>query len=233
MTIDRLFSRTGLEVRASGLSRTFNIGTQQTHALNDVSAHVQPGEIVGIQGPSGGGKTTLLHILGGIERADSGQVLVGNHEVTALRDQDRLAAFRLREVGFVFQAFNLIPGLTILDNLQFPMSIAGVASAQSAERGRELLSLVGVSHKERSRPDELSGGEQQRVAIALALANDPPLILADEPTGNLDSRNSETVIELLIRLARLGKTVIVSTHDQLIARSVDRVLHMRDGRLSD
>lgn len=233
MTIDKLFSRTGLEVRASGLSRTFKIGAQQTRALDGVSAHVRPGEIVGVQGPSGGGKTTFLQILGGIERADSGQVLVGDHEVTALRDQDRLAAFRLREVGFVFQAFNLIPGLTILENLQFPMSIAGVASAQSATRGRELLSLVGVSHKERSRPDELSGGEQQRAAVALALANDPPLLIADEPTGNLDSRNSETVIELLVRLARLGKTVIVSTHDQLIARHLDRVLHMRDGRLSD
>lgn len=233
MSIEILFTRAGLELRVIAVSRTFNSGAMRSRALDNVSAHFHPGEIVGIQGPSGGGKTSFLQVIGGVERADSGQVFVGEHEVTALSDQDRLAAFRLSEVGFVFQAFNLIPGLTITENVQFPMIVAGEKSKSSAERARALLDLVGVGHKADSRPDELSGGEQQRSAIALALANDPPLILADEPTGNLDSRNSETVIGLLIRLAKLGKTVIVATHDPLVTRKVDRVLHMRDGQLSN
>jgi putative ABC transport system ATP-binding protein len=167
-------------------------------------------------------------MLGGIDRPDSGQLLFGGRPQP--NTDTELAKFRLYEVGFVFQAFNLIPGLTALDNLQLPMTAAGKHHHDRIDRGHSLLELVGMKEKASKRPDELSGGEQQRVAIAVALVNDPPLLLADEPTGNLDSRNGMMVAELLCALAHnYGKAVLICTHDPAIAAKGDEIIHMKDG----
>ena len=219
--------RRGVEVVAKDLIKVYRTGKTEVIALRGLNMRVEPGEVVAIMGPSGCGKTTLLNLIGGLDRPTAGTIVVGGRNLVAATEAE-LECYRLLEVGFVFQFFNLVPTLTALENVELPMALAGKPSR--AKRARELLELVGLSHRAHHKPDELSGGEQQRVAIACALANDPPLILADEPTGELDRENAKLVVDLLVRLGReMGKTVIIATHDYFVARHADRILRMEDG----
>jgi putative ABC transport system ATP-binding protein len=217
----------GVEVK--GLSKVYRTAAGPVVALDHVSWRFDAGRCVALMGPSGCGKTSLLNLIGGIDRASSGSISAGGAEVTALAERD-LERYRLLQVGYVFQFFNLIPSLSAAENLELPMLLAGAGVDERRARARELLEAVGLGAKAHKRPEELSGGEQQRVAIGVALVNDPPLILADEPTGNLDSGNIGVITDLLLSLAEAGKTVIVATHDPKVASAFARVHHMRDGR---
>ncbi len=227
-----LFSRQGLDITVRDLYKTYRTGEQTFTALNGVSCDIRMGQVTVLQGPSGCGKSTFLNMLGGIDRADKGTAKVGDKDLSQAMPEWALSHYRLYDVGFVFQAFNLVPGLTAIDNLQLPMTVTGRPHQERIARGRALLELVGMRDKVDKRPDELSGGEQQRVATALALVNDPLLILADEPTGNLDSTNSMTVADLLCSLAHeFGKTVVIATHDPAVGARGDVVLQIRDGSI--
>jgi ABC-type lipoprotein export system ATPase subunit len=229
-----LFARTGSDIHVGHLNKSYRVGSESFKALTDVSCSIARGRVSIIQGPSGCGKTTLMNILGGVDSADSGEVLVEGAGPLDRKDERALASYRLSEVGFVFQSFNLIPGLSALDNLQLPLTVAGKKSDERRARGLALLELVGMQEKAKKRPDELSGGEQQRVAIALALVNDPPFILADEPTGNLDSANANIVVDLLVSLAHdFGKTVLITTHDSFVGERGDSIFKMRDGEIKE
>ncbi|HCZ06568.1 MAG TPA: macrolide ABC transporter ATP-binding protein [Thermotogae bacterium] len=207
------------------------MGTEEVRALDGVTLEVQPGEILVVMGPSGSGKSTLLHIMGCLDRPTSGQVYIDGRNVSKLNDR-QLARVRNAMLGFVFQQFNLLPRLTALENVELPMIYAGVPRKKRIDRARDLLERFELSDRLKHRPSQLSGGQQQRVAIARALANNPKVILADEPTGNLDTASGEVVIENLVRLNREeGITVVVVTHDPEIAGIGDRVIHMRDGRI--
>ena len=197
-------------------------------ALREVSLTVAEGEVVAIMGPSGSGKTTLLNLIAGVDKPTAGRVVVGGVEVSSLGEEE-LRDYRLRRVGYVFQQYNLIPTLTALENVLLPMTLAG---RRDPQRARALLAEVGLQGKEDRYPEELSGGEQQRLAIAVALANDPPLIVADEPTGELDIATGERVVKLLLAQSREhGKTVVMTTHDPRVARMSDRVILIEDGRI--
>jgi len=218
-------------IEAEGLSKSYRRGRSVVHALQDVNLRVAPGEFLAVMGPSGSGKSTLLHLLGCLDRPTAGVLRLGNLEVTRLPD-DRLPRIRQRCVGFVFQQHNLIPTLSALENVMLPMRYTGVPAAKRRRRAAALLRQVGLNHRLHHRPGELSGGEQQRVAVARALANRPAILLADEPTGELDSRTSQEVIQLMRRLNReAGVTVLVVTHDPLVARATDRIVLLRDGRI--
>jgi putative ABC transport system ATP-binding protein len=209
------------------------MGHTTVHALDGVSISVEKGEFLGVMGPSGSGKSTLLNLVGGLDRPSAGQIWVEGREITTL-DENELAAYRRREVGFVFQAFNLIATMTALQNVAFPMFFARVPPACRRERGRYLLEAVGLAKRTDHRPTELSGGEQQRVAIARALANDPAIILADEPTGNLDSNTGAEVMSVLARLnEEQGRTIVVVSHDPTVIDFVRRSIHLLDGRITD
>ncbi|HET7457315.1 MAG TPA: ABC transporter ATP-binding protein [Gemmatimonadaceae bacterium] len=197
-------------------------------AVRGVSLDVAEGDYVAIVGPSGCGKSTLLNLLGAIDRPTAGSVSIRGRDVSTMSDREA-TRFRLLNVGFVFQRFYLMPTLSARENVELPMAEAGVARAERAARARELLGYVGLAPRERHRPPQLSGGEQQRVAIARALANRPALVLADEPTGELDARTGADVIALFERLNRDGTTIVVVTHDEGLARAARRVVHMRDG----
>lgn len=216
-------------VDVEDLVKTYKTPAADVRALQGVSWHVKAGEAVALMGPSGCGKTTLLNIVAGMDRATSGTVKVGATDVTLLAERE-LENYRLRRVGYIFQFFNLIPSLSALDNLDLPQLLAKVDKAKRTERSLNLLEQVGLKAKAHKRPEELSGGEQQRVAICLALVNDPPLIVGDEPTGNLDSKNRDVVIDLLINLAKNeNKAVIIATHDPKVANVFEQVYNMRDG----
>lgn len=222
-------SGTAAGVRLEGVGKTYNTAAGDVTALRDISWSVPAGSAVAIMGPSGCGKTTLLNMLGGMDRPTGGQIWVADTDVTGMTER-ALESYRLRQVGFVFQFFNLIPSLSALENLELPMVLAGIPHDQRRGRATSLLATVGLVEKGHKRPDELSGGEQQRVAICLALVNDPPLILADEPTGNLDSANVEIITNLLVSLStKRGKTVIVSCHDPKVVEAFPKVYRMRDG----
>ena len=199
-------------------------------ALRGVSFAVQEGEFVAIIGSSGSGKSTLLALLGALDEADKGVIRFRGEDITKLRDP---AGFRARNIGFVFQAFHLLPTLTALENVQVPMFEAGMAKRDRQRKARELLEIVGMGHRLDHLPAKLSGGERQRVAIARSLANDPGILLADEPTGNLDSKNSHQIMELLEGLHRdKGMTLVLVTHDMEVARAADRVITMKDGQIA-
>jgi putative ABC transport system ATP-binding protein len=202
------------------------------HAVRGLSLDVRSGEYVAIVGPSGCGKSTFLNLLGVIDAPSSGTLTIAGKEVSRLSDREA-TLFRLQRIGFVFQRFYLMPVLTALENVELPMAEAGLAKGERKARARELLAYVGLGERVSHRPTELSGGEQQRVAIARALANRPALLLADEPTGELDARTGEEVIALFDRLNRDGTTLIVVTHDEVLARAAHRVVHMRDGVIVD
>ena len=212
------------------LARDYRMGGEDVHAVRGVSFDVQRGEYVAVVGPSGCGKSTLLNLLGVIDAPSRGQVLIDGRDTSTMRDAEA-TAFRLRHVGFVFQRFYLMPTLSALENVMLPMAEAGVPKPERIARARELLAYVGLDARERHRPTQLSGGEQQRVAIARALANRPSLLLADEPTGELDARTGAEIIRLFARLHADGTTIVVVTHDEELARAARRVIHMRDGKV--
>ena len=226
---DNLFKNAGLGVTVTGVSKRYTMAAGDVHALRESSWEVRKGDAVAIMGPSGCGKTTLLNLLGGVDRPTTGHILIDGQDLTAMNERS-LETHRLRRVGFVFQFFNLIPSITAFENLELPMVMAGTPEEECRARARRLLGLVGLEAKGEKRPEELSGGEQQRVGVALALANDPALILADEPTGNLDSTNAVAIATLLKSLAtEYGKTVIMVSHDPKTVEVFPTVYAMRDG----
>ncbi|HKA69373.1 MAG TPA: ABC transporter ATP-binding protein [Actinomycetes bacterium] len=218
-------------ILVDGLTRTYRTGQVEVRALKSVSFEVQSGQLVAIQGRSGSGKTTLLNLIGGLDTPDQGRVLVDGQDVTAL-DEGGLLQLRRETVGFVFQSFGLISVLSAAENVGVPLRLALVASNEREERVRRLLALVGLQAHANQRPYELSGGQQQRVAIARALANRPRLLIADEPTGQLDSQTAREIMLLIQALVRTqGVTAIVATHDPALLNLADRVLELRDGAL--
>lgn len=206
------------------------MGSEVVRALRGLSLDIDRNEYVAIVGPSGCGKSTLLNILGVIDRPTSGEVRFRGRDVATLSDREA-TLFRLHNIGFVFQRFYLLPTLTARENIELPLAEAGVRAADRTARARELLAYVGLSERERHRPSQLSGGEQQRVAIARALANRPAMLLADEPTGELDARTGAQVIDLFRRVHTDGTTIVVVTHDQLLAAAAQRIVQMRDGAI--
>jgi putative ABC transport system ATP-binding protein len=219
-------------VAARDLRRDYAMSAGVVHAVRGVTLDVRAREYVAIVGPSGCGKSTLLNLIGAIDAPSSGTLAIAGQRLDGLPDRDA-TLFRLRRIGFVFQRFYLMPVLTALENVELPMSEAGLGKTERRTRARELLAYVGLGERLHHRPTELSGGEQQRVAIARALANKPALLLADEPTGELDARTGEEMIALFERLNTDGTTIIVVTHDEDLARAAHRVVHMRDGLIVD
>ena len=218
-------------LRAEGLHRTYGSGETAVHAVSDVSLEVRAGELVVLRGASGSGKTTLLNLLGGLDTPTSGTVSLGDRDVTGA-DESELVELRRRDLGFVFQGFALLPVLSAAENVELPMRIGGMPATEREERTAELLEAVGLTGHENQRPDELSGGQQQRLGIARALANSPRLLIADEPTGQIDSTNADAMMALIARLVHeRGVAAIVSTHDPRMAAYADRILELRDGRL--
>ena len=218
-------------IKCEELWKTYRTDGLEASALKDVNLKINKGDIMAIMGPSGSGKSTLLHILGCLDKPTKGLLLIDGKDVSRMND-DQLARIRREKLGFVFQFFHLIPSLTTLGNVMLPMSFAGVAGEQQNKRATELLEMVGLGHRLQHRPNELSGGERQRAAIARAMANKPAIILADEPTGNLDSKTGAGILELLRDICdRENQTVIIVTHDFRAASYADRVLVLRDGRI--
>ena len=226
--------RTEAIVALKGVWKVYRMGRRrkiEVEALRGVDLTVERGEFLAVMGPSGSGKSTLLHLMGCLDRPTKGRVLFEGQDVTRLRPS-ALARIRNRRVGFVFQSFNLFPALTALGNVELPMIFAGMPRAERIYRAQELLSRVGLGERAKHLPSELSGGEQQRVAIARALANSPDLLLADEPTGNLDTETGRGVLSLLSEANREGVTVAVVTHDPEVAEAAGRKLGLRDGRIA-
>ncbi|WP_457555102.1 ABC transporter ATP-binding protein [Candidatus Pyrohabitans sp.] len=219
-------------ISAVSLSKVYTLGGVLIHALRGVDLKIEEGEFLAVVGASGSGKSTLLHILGGLDRPTSGRVYLSDSELTAL-DEDELAEVRAKKIGFVFQFHNLIPALTALENVELPMVFAGVKPAQRRRRAAKLLREVGLGDRLSHTPLQLSGGEQQRVAIARALANKPEVVLADEPTGELDSANSLLIMETLLKLTEEhGITIVMVTHDSEMAGFADRIVKLRDGKIA-
>ena len=222
-------SRSGVDVVAKGLVKVYGSGKTETVALHGLNMEVKAGEGTVIMGPSGCGKTTLFNMIGGVDKPTAGTIKVGDFVVTEA-DEGQLEKHRMLTVGFVFQTFNLIPMLNAAENVELPMILAGVGKEERARRSKLLLEDVGLGEKLHNKPSELSMGEQQRVAIAAALANDPPVVLADEPTGELDSRNAAIVTDMLLELSEnYGKTVIIATHDPRVAIKARCILRIEDG----
>lgn len=219
-----------LQVR--DLARDYTFGADSVHALRGVTFDIAEGDYVAIAGPSGCGKSTLLNLLGAIDIPSQGTVRIRGRGFNMLRDRDA-TEFRLHNIGFVFQRFYLMPTLSARENVELPMAEAGMKSVERTARARDLLAYVGLGHRERHRPSQLSGGEQQRVAIARALANRPAILLADEPTGELDAKTGAEIIALFERLNADGTTIVVVTHDEELAGAAHRTIHMRDGLIVD
>ena len=217
-------------IRMTGIKKIFYTDEVETHALADIHLDIRPGEYVSINGPSGCGKTTLLSILGLLDTPTGGNYILSGEDVSNLTAADR-ARIRNRQIGFIFQAFNLIGDLTVYENVELPLTYRGMAAAERRKRVQEALERVGMSHRMKHYPSQLSGGQQQRVAVARAVGGNPSILLADEPTGNLDSKNGEAVMELLRELHREGATICMVTHDPRYARHADRSIHLFDGRV--
>jgi putative ABC transport system ATP-binding protein len=219
-------------ILATSLCKHFEIDEIIVEAIKDIDLTVEEGEFIAIYGPSGAGKTTLLNLLGALDKPTSGKVVVFDHDLGAY-DENFLATFRSAYVGFVFQSYNLISTLTALENIAFVVELAGWEKERIKNRSESLLKLLGLEHRANHFPAQLSGGERQRVAFARALANDPPLFLADEPTGNLDTETGLEIVKILRQIKEEGKTVIVATHDEKLLKLADRSLCLKDGRLTE
>lgn len=217
-------------IKTINLTKTYQLGKIDVPALVDVDLEIDTGEFVAIMGPSGSGKSTLLHQIGCLSTPTSGQYFLDGIEIT--KDVN-LAKIRNEKVGFVFQTFNLLPQLTALENVELPLIYKNETTSQRRQRARDLLEMVDLGDRSHHRPNELSGGQQQRVAIARSLACQPPVLLADEPTGNLDSKTGAEIIELLKDLVRQGTTIVVVTHDENISKQTDRIIRLKDGRIVD
>lgn len=216
-------------LRVEGLTKTYGVGEGLVRAVDNISFSVEKGEFVAIIGPSGSGKSTLLHMIGGVDRPSGGKVFVGGQDVYA-QNEDRLAIFRRRQVGLIYQFYNLIPVLNVVENMTLPVLMDG--RRVNKERLDELMDTLGLVGKENNLPSQLSGGQQQRVSIGRALMNAPAVVLADEPTGNLDSKNSQEIVELLRQSnKKYGQTLIIITHDEQIALQADRIIAIEDGRI--
>lgn len=218
-------------IRVDSVSRDFHTAGTTVHAVRDVSLEVTRGEFLAIVGRSGSGKTTLLNVIAGLDKPDEGAVIVDGDDITQYGDRE-MTNFRRHTIGFVFQSFGLLPLLSAAENVELALRIAGVGIRQRGRRTDELLEEVGLTHRAGHRPYELSGGEQQRVAVARALANEPPLLIADEPTGELDSATGAQIFQLLRDVAASGVTVVTATHDPFVIQHVDRVVEMDDGVLT-
>jgi len=218
-------------VEVQNVSKVYRMGEEEVRALWELTLTINEGDYVAVMGPSGSGKSTLLNLLGCLDRPTSGRYLLGGHDVSGL-DDDELSAVRSSKLGFIFQSYNLIPQLTVLENIEVPLYYQGLSEAESRERSVELARLVGLSNRLNHRPFELSGGQQQRAAIARALVNQPMVLLADEPTGNLDSVTGAEILEILENLHNEGRTIIMVTHDDGIAERTSRVVQMLDGSIS-
>jgi len=217
-------------ISVNGLSKLYSMGQNIVHALDGVSVEIQEGGFLAILGPSGSGKSTLLHLIGGLDRPTAGSIRVAGEQLERM-DENALAVYRRAWVGMIFQSFNLIPSMTALDNVIFPLRFNGVARTERRERAAAALEQVGLSERASHKPTELSGGQQQRVAIARALINNPPILLADEPTGNLDTSSGGQVMELLASLQSQGRTVLVVSHDPRVSHFADQTLFLLDGRV--
>ncbi|MCC6791035.1 MAG: ABC transporter ATP-binding protein [Thermomicrobiales bacterium] len=217
-------------LEAHGLCKTHQAGEVPVAALRDADLSLQPGEFVAVMGPSGCGKSTLLNLLGGLDRPSSGQILISGRRVDGLGEAE-WSVLRRRQLGFVFQFFNLIGNLSVADNVELPALLAGLSAGEARRRRDTLLSELGISGKADAVPSQLSGGQQQRVAIARALINRPVVLLADEPTGNLDSASAQEVLDLLAQHHAQGQTILLVTHDARVAAAADRTIRMRDGRI--
>ena len=218
-----------LMLQVNNVKKAYRMGEVAVPALQGVSFDVKEGEFVTIFGPSGSGKSTLLHLLGGLDRPDEGEIFIDGDNILKF-DDDKLAELRLTKIGFVFQFFNLLPKLTALRNVELPLAIAGVSESDEVNRAKDMLKLVGLETRMNHKPAELSGGEQQRVAMARALINNPKILLADEPTGNLDTKTGWEIVQLMQKLNdEKGQTFVVITHDPTIAETADRIIHLKDG----
>ncbi len=217
-------------IELRGISKIYRLGDEEVRALDDVSSCIEEREFAAVIGPSGSGKSTMMHILGCLDVPDAGEYFLDGRNVSELTD-DQLAEVRNKKIGFIFQQFNLLQKLDALENVELPLIYQGVPHGERVRRAKEALDRVGLSDRMRHRPNQLSGGQQQRVAIARALATRPELILADEPTGNLDSHSSAEIVGLLHQLHEQGNTIVVITHDIDIANEARRLLHIRDGKI--
>ena len=218
----------GAIVQASRLRKVYH-GASEVEALRGVDLEVARGEMVAVVGPSGSGKTTLLNCLSGLDRFDGGQVSVDGQDLAKLSDRAR-TAYRRKNMGFVFQAFNLLPVLSAVENVEIPLLLQGLGSGAARRRALDMLETLGLSHRAGHRPDQLSGGEQQRVAVARALVHQPAVVWADEPTGNLDTEVTQVIVELLLRMNQQGQTIVLVTHNPQVAERAARIVRMRDGR---
>ncbi|MBS1808531.1 MAG: ABC transporter ATP-binding protein [Acidobacteria bacterium] len=220
-------------LEANNVTKEYQMGSEEVHALAGVSVAIEPGEFVAILGTSGSGKSTLLNLFGGLDRPTSGEISFNGKSLAPLSSRE-MSRYRLRSIGMIFQSFNLIPTMTARQNVSLALAFAGMKQTERQQRSKELLERVGLSARVDHRPAELSGGEQQRVSIARALANDPQVLLADEPTGNLDSARAAELLELLKTMQRDGKTIVMVTHDQeLASRFADRIIKLKDGKLAE
>ena len=220
-------------IEAKKLSKTYNLGKLKVHAMVDVTFHINIGEFVAIMGPSGSGKSTLLNLIGALDTPSSGKIFIDGIQTTSL-NSSHLALLRNKKIGFIFQSFNLISRFSALANVELPLSILGVNSYKRKKRAYEMLKMVGLEDRWRNNPNQLSGGQQQRVAIARALSVDPPIILGDEPTGNLDTKTSMSIIDLLYNLNKnTKKTIILITHDPVVAQQASRIITVEDGNIAD
>jgi putative ABC transport system ATP-binding protein len=218
-------------VRTKDVKRVYRMGNVEVHALRGINLEIRAGEYLSIMGPSGSGKSTFFNMVGGLDKPTGGKVYIDEVDVAQL-DAYELAWLRCRKIGYIFQTFNLIPVMTALENVTLPMVFAGLNNDQARDKGMDLLERVGLADRYSHKPFELSGGQQQRVAIARSMANDPAIILADEPTGNLDLRTGQEIIEILVRMNKeRGVTVITATHDMKMLSASDRVVWIRDGRV--
>jgi len=217
-------------VSLENLSKVYNLGGEDLYALKNMDLKIKSGEYMAVMGPSGSGKSTLLNVLGCLDTPSQGRYMLDNNDISQLSD-DRLSEIRGLKIGFVFQSYNLIAQLNVVENIEIPMYYQGCNEHESASRTKELASMVGLGDRLKHRPSELSGGQQQRVAIARALANDPVVILADEPTGNLDSKSGAEILNILDNLHSQGKTLIIVTHDENIAAHAQRTIHLLDGEI--